>query len=140
MTFYYNDTWLGFLSEKFVQNALKRCLDECAGCRDNMNSALLHLHQQMSLLDKLRKYFEDIRGELLANTTELYTQFEKKLPHSDDLAKDKMIYLNVARHFLITSNAETLYYGRYITEGIDSYIAEAFTSDKQKKRKKSRDT
>ena len=140
MTFYYNDSWLGYLSEKFVRASLKHSQDNCPGCRDNMSSALLHLHHQMSLLEKLRKYFEEIRGDLLSNTTTLYTEFEKKLPHSDDLSKDKMIYLNVARHFLLTSNAETLYYGRYITDGLDSYIAEAFTNIQQKKKKKTRDT
>ena len=131
MTFYHNDTRLGFLSEKFVRDALKRCEEIVL---------VVHLHQQMSLLEKSRKHFEEIRGGMLADTTVLYTQFENKLPHSNDSSKDKMIYLNVARHFLLTSNAAVLYYGRFITEGIDSYIAEAFTNNQQKKKKKARDT
>ena len=65
-----------------------------------------------------------------------YSQFESKLPHSDDLAKDRNIYCSVARTFLITCTVETIYYGRCITEATDSYIAEAFQDSTIKPEKK----
>lgn len=135
MTFYYNDAWLGFLTETFIREAMTNCEQECPGCRDGMRSAVLHLHQQLSLLDKLRKYFEQIRGDLLTKILTFYSQFQMKLPHSDDLDKDKSIYCGVARSYLITCTAETIYYGRYVTEATDSFIAEAFEIPKPKKKR-----
>ena len=122
MTFYYNDSWLAFLSEAFVRESMSLCMKECSGCKDDMKSAILHLHHQMSLLDKLKLYFEKVRGEMLAKIPMFYLKFEKKLPHSEDLSKDRNIYCEVARSFLMTCTAETLYYGRYITELTDSLL------------------
>ena len=135
MTFYYNDSWLGFLTETFVRQSINMCQKDCPGCRDEMKSAILHLHHQLSLLDKIKKYFEEIRGNLLTNIPAQYSRFEKKVPHSDNLEKDKVIYCGIARSFLITSTPETLYYGRYISDEIDGYISEGF-SDKIIKNKK----
>ena len=136
MTFYYNDSWLGFLTEAFVQEALCICQKECPGCRDDMKSAILHLHHQLSLFEKLKRHFEQIRGDLLTKIPTFYSQFEMKLPHSDDLTKDKNIYCDVARTYLLTCTAETVYYGRYITDATDSYIAEAFGNCINKTKKK----
>ena len=136
MTFYYNDSWLGFLVETFVRESMSICQKECPGCKDNMKSSILHLHHQMSLLDKLKTYFERIRGDMLTKIPVYYSQFEKKLPHSEDLSKDKNIYCGVARTFLITCSAETVYYGRYISEETDSYIAEAFQTNPNKNKRK----
>ena len=72
---------------------------------------------------------------MLTKIPVLYSQFEKKVPHSDDLSKDENIYCGVARTFLVTCTAETVYYGRYITETTDSYIAEAFEVVKPKKKR-----
>ena len=85
MTFYYNDACLGLLTETIVREVLDICEKECPGCRDDMKSALLHLHHQLSLLDKLKKIFEQIRADLLSNIPKIYTQFQMKLPHSEDL-------------------------------------------------------
>lgn len=136
MTFYYNDSWLAFLSEAFVRESMSLCMKECSGCKDDMKSAILHLHHQMSLLDKLKLYFEKVRGEMLAKIPMFYLKFEKKLPHSEDLSKDRNIYCEVARSFLMTCTAETLYYGRYITELTDSYVAEAYQINDQKTKKR----
>ena len=133
MTFYYNDAWLGFLAENIVRKSMQKTESDCNGCRDGMRSVILHLHYQLSLLDKIKINFECIRAEMLKEIPAYYVTFEKKLPHSDDLVKDKNIYCGVARTFLVTCTAETIYYGRYITEENDSYIEEAFQNKKKKK-------
>ena len=136
MTFYYNDSWLGFLAETFIRESIRICEAECAGCKDDMKSAVLHLHQQLSLLEKLKKYFEQIRADMLSKLVTYYIKFEKKLPHSEELEKDKLIYVGVARTFLITCTPETIYFGRYISGETDSYIAEAFQDCTTKLKKK----
>ena len=129
---YYHDFWIGFLSEQIVRQAVEMALIKCSGCEGKMHSPLLHLHHQLSLLDKLRTYFEEIRGSLLPTIDALYEQFKNKLPHSDNLDKDKEIYINNGRFFLISLTSEALYYGRYLNETNDSYINEGFTVKKRK--------
>ena len=62
-----------------------------------------------------------------------YTVVENKLPHSDDKKKDKLIYLNIARNFLITASPDSIYFGRYLDESNDGFINDAFAKKKVKK-------
>ena len=62
-----------------------------------------------------------------------YAIFENKLPHSDDKKKDKLIYLNIARNFLLTATSDSIYFGRFLDETNDSFIDEAFIKKKGKK-------
>ena len=130
---YYNDFWIGFLAEQIARQAVEMSLIKCVGCQDNMHSPLLHSHHQLSLLDKLRRHFEEIRGSVLPTINALYEQFKNKLPHSDDPDKDMEIYLKNGRFFLISATADALYYGRYLTEMNDFYINEGFKSVKKRK-------
>lgn len=116
MSFFNNSDWVGFLAENIIQKCVAMVLAECSGCKDSMKSDLLHLHQQLSLLEKIQKHFEEARGEALAALQDLYKEIESKLPHSDDVNQDRIIYCNVGRLFLQTCSPETLYYGRYVNE------------------------
>ena len=131
MTFYHNDSWVAFLSEHIVQQSLKISKDNCPGCKDDMQSPLLHLHEQQSLLEKLRTSFDQVRGIVLFGIDIYYTKFESKLPHSSDKTKDKLIYCNLARTFLLTATPDSLYFGRYLSAENDSFIAEAFCKVKK---------
>ena len=130
---YYHDFWVGFLSEQIARQAVEMAIIKCPGCEDKMYSPLLHSHHQLSLLDKLRRYFEEIRGSILPTVEALYEQYKDKLPHSDDLDKDKEIHFKNGRFFLITATADALYYGRYLNEMNDSCINEGFISAKKRK-------
>lgn len=68
MTFYYNDAWIGYLTECVVRESIAQCKLECLGCKDNIGSAILHRHKQLSLLDKLKSNFERIPSQLPAIT------------------------------------------------------------------------
>ena len=128
MTFYNNDSWIGYLAEIAIR--------KCSGCRDNMKCDILHLHNQLSLLMKLQQYFEPIRADLLNSLSEIYNKVEMKLPHSDDRKKDMAIYCNIGRIFLITLSPEALYYGRYVNQLNDSFIAEVMQDSKKSDLKK----
>ena len=130
---YYNDFWIGFLAEHIARQAVEMSLIKCVGCQDKIHSPLLHTHHQLSLLDKLRCHFEEIRGSVLPTINALYEQFKGKLPHSDDLDKDTELYIQNGRFFLISATADVLYYGRYLSEMNDSYINEGFKSAKKRK-------
>ena len=136
MTFYNNDSWIGYLAEIAIRKCISSSIVECSGCRDNMKCAILHLHNQLSLLMKLQQYFEPIRADLLNSLSEIYNKVEMKLPHSDDRKKDMAIYCNIGRIFLITLSPEALYYGRYVNEMNDSFIAEVMQDSKKSDLKK----
>ena len=133
MTFYCNDNWIAYLCEQIIRQSSQKCISDCPGCNDKLYSPLLHLHEQLSLLDKVRKYFQEIRGSILHDMEFHYTVFENKLPHSDDKKKDKLIYLNIARNFVLTATPDSIYFGRFLDETNDSFIDEAFTKKKGKK-------
>ena len=136
MTFYNNDSWIGYLAEIAIRKCISSSIVECSGCRDNMKCDILHLHNQLSLLMKLQQYFEPIRADLLNSLSEIYSKVEMKLPHSDDRKKDMAIYCNIGRIFLITLSPEALYYGRYVNEMNDSFIAEVMQDSKKSDLKK----
>ena len=131
MTFYHNDSWIAFLCEHIVQQSLKLSKDNCPGCREDMQSAILHLHEQQSLLEKIRNSFDQVRGIVLLDIDTYYSKFEAKLPHSNDKKKDKIIYCNLARTFLLTTTPDSLYFGRYLSAENDSYIGESFCKVKK---------
>jgi hypothetical protein len=85
---------------------------------------------------KLQQYFEPIRADLLNSLSEIYSKVEMKLPHSNDRKKDMAIYCNIGRIFLITLSPEALYYGRYVNEMNDSFIAEVMQDSKKSDLKK----
>ena len=138
MTFYYNDGWLAYLADRVVQKCVDLSIKECPGCKDGKISPILHLHQQLSLLDKLANYFEQTRTQVLQDIEKLYTQISDKLPHSKDEKQDKIIYCNVGRNFMITCTAQSLYFGRYISDMNDSFIAEVAQKLKKPKVKTKR--
>ena len=111
MTFYHNNTWIAFLSEHIVQQSVKISIDDCPGCQDRLQSSILHLHEQQSLLDKIRNNFVQVRGIILLNIDSFYSKIESKLPHSNDRKKDKIVYCNLARSFLLTATPDSLYFG-----------------------------
>ena len=130
---YYHDFWIGFLSDQIIRQAVETSLLNCAGCRDGLKSPLLHLHQQLSLLDKIVTYFDEIRGSKISQIETLYDQFQVKLPHSSDLNADREIYVKNGRTFLLFATPQSLYHGRYVTEMNDMYINEGFLLAKKRK-------
>ena len=137
MTFYaHNSEWIGFLAENVIRKCVSKSLAECVGCKDKIKSDLLHLHHQLSLLEKLQHHFDSSRVEVLNSLPYLYKAIEAKLPHSEDKKKDMTIYCDLGRHFLISCSPEALYYGRYINELNDAFIDEVLAESKRSKLKK----
>ena len=129
---YFSDLWIGFLCEQIVRQTVQISKIRCPGCESKLKSPLLHQHEQQSLLEKMRIYFEEIRGSVLPAVTELYSQFKEKLPHSDDMKKDEESYVNAGRQFLSNITSDALYYGRFQNEFVDDLIDEGFRIKKKK--------
>ena len=132
---YYHDVWLGFLTGIFVKKCIEISVLKCPACKDKVKSPLLHLHCQKSLLQKMKTHFNEVQASLIPKLDQLFDTVRHKLPTSDNPTTDKQIYTNTARIFLNTANAETLYYGRYLSETNDCVIHELLNRKTTKKRK-----
>ena len=130
---YSSELWFAFLCECVIRQVLQTSLIRCPGCISGLKSAVLHLHEQQSLLDKMRIMYEEVRGSILPTLPQLYEQFSDQLAHSGDEKKDQECYVDSGRQFLIFMSADAIYFGRYLDEFVDGIIGEAF----QIKRKKS---
>lgn len=129
---YSTDLWFAFLCECVIRRVHQMSLLRCPGCESKLKSAILHLHEQQSLLDKMHHYYEEVRGNILPTLSQLYDQFKEQLSNSGDLEKDRQCYVDAGRQFLIFMTADAIYFGRYIDDLLDGIIYEAF----QIKRKK----
>lgn len=119
-----SNLWIGYLTSVVLQKTLALSLQRCAGCKAKLKSPLLHQHEQYSLLDKLHTYFNEVRGDLLANVNKLFDAVKERLPASDDESKDKENYTTHARFYLQNANPEIIYYGRFLTDDNDEVISE----------------
>ena len=96
---YYHDFWIGYLTEQMIRQVVEMALIKCSGCSDKMHSPMLHLHHQLSLLEKLKCYFDEVKGSILYSIEASYEQFEDKLPHSNGLNKAKNSMLTMVDSF-----------------------------------------
>ena len=124
------NVWLGILCDRLVKNAKTISEKECPGHK--FNSPLLHLCQQLSLYEKLAKYFEPAKGDLFKNLEREYTEIEDIVPHSENPEEDKKYYLEFGRNFLLSVTPDAVYFGRYVSEENDHVI----NIKKQRKAKK----
>ena len=129
---YFSDIWIAFLGEQIIRQTVQMSELRCPGCQSGLKSPILHQHHQHNLLEKLKLYFEEIRGSILPTIQELYNQFKDKLPHSDDAGKDAECYVNTGRQFLIMITSESLYWGRYQSSLLDSLVDEGFQIPRKK--------
>ena len=136
MTFFDNSEWIGYLAENIIRRCVSLAEINCSGCKDGMKCSILHLHHQLSLLDKIQSHFEAARGEVLNQLHNLYKDIQHKLPHSPDEKKDMTIYCNVGRVFLLTCSPQSIYFGRYVNDMNDSFLSEVLEECKGKGRGK----
>ena len=130
---YNHEVWIGFLCEQLVRQVVQMSILKCPGCEDKLISPLLHLHQQQSLLTKMMYHFEEVRGPMLTSIDSYYEQVSDLLPHSQNLEKDRVIYINTGRMWLLVATTEAVYYGRYVTDMNDTFINRAFKVKKAKR-------
>ena len=118
---YCSDLWIAYVANRVVDEAVKVSRRDCPGHKKAFNSALLHQCQQLSLHDKLAMRFNEIRSTVLRQLTTLYDELKDNLPSSENAEQDKTDAISIARQFLLTATADSVYYGRFITEDNDSY-------------------
>lgn len=112
---FYQELWVGYLTSIIIQKCIKLARERCPGCERKFKSALLHLHQQVSLEQKLDCYFEEVRGLLVSQIGFYFAEFEKKM--GEDCVEDfKKMYIQHGKSFLFLTNARAIYYGQYINE------------------------
>jgi hypothetical protein len=133
---YSSDLWFATLAAIIFHQSTKKCLEQCPGCSARLRNPVLHLCQQLSLLDKVKIHFDEIRGQLLSTIGMIYDSVNHKLPHSPDLNLDKEHYCNNAIVFLNTAHPDSIYWGRYLDENNDILIDNMTSCLPNQKRRK----
>jgi len=119
---YYSDIWVAYLSGSLIEKCVEITKDNCNGCKAGLKMSVLHLHDQLSLLQQIKSYLDEARGTLLTELSDVYSKVESKLPHSDNRAHDKEIYCNNGRFYLLNCTPESLFYASHIDHYNDCVI------------------
>ena len=136
---YSSELWYAILASVVFNECEKKSSEDCPGCKAKLKNPILHEHIQLSLLDKMRTNFNEVRGQILTSICSLYDSVSEKLPHSPDLVKDKEMYTNNAIVFLTSTHPDAMYWGRYLDENNDAIISQLL-AEKRPKRKAKRTT
>ena len=130
----YSFVWMSCISDSIIRDVLRRSRSNCAACQSGMSSPALHKHEILSLLEKIQEHFEETRLYMIGIIPKLYDQFQHLLPHSPDPAKDREMYHESARCFLLSATANSIFYGQYVTGVTDQITREAFKPVRRCKR------
>ena len=118
---YHNNSWRGYLANIIATKAWQMAKSQCLGCIRESKSLLLHSCQNKTLLEKMLKYFEAVRLNVLRNIDYHFEYFYPKLV-STDKDKDKKLYITSAEYFLTRTSPEFIFYGNYVIEELDEWI------------------
>jgi len=111
--------WKSFIVSEVVQRTLTLANEECTACKAGNYCALLHACKTTSLLRKMECFFESrIRPQLLLEMQAVLNQFESRYILMDRPCN----YIKVGHDFLVSADAHSLYYGRFITTFNDQPI------------------
>ena len=136
----FEEVWLGFLCDTVIRECVDIAKNNCAGCKANLSSPLLHEHEQASLFNKLEQHFEEARAKAIKVIPQLCERLSYHGNAGNPKINDQGHHIYNGRQFLTFANPSTIYYGRYIDNNIDERIKQHFDVPKTpvvKKRKKS---
>lgn len=114
-----NNIWLSYLSHVLINKCLQLVKQHCPACTNGLKSPVLHYHMQLGLLDKMKCYFEEIRGSMITDIVKCFECF-LNVYTIDDANENNYVF--IGQTFLLMSTAESVYYGRYITEETDGVL------------------
>ena len=127
------DVWFAYVVNHIMDRCRVICKEHCKGCQLKWKSAFLHQHEQLSLLEKVDLYLEQVRGNLLGVELEsLYRRFTKTEP----LSTPKEELLQQTTSIIHHATPRSLYYGRWMTVEHDIIFHNMFMKRKRNKRKK----
>ena len=106
------DVWFAYVVNHIMDRCRVICKEHCKGCQLKWKSAFLHQHEQLSLLEKVDLYLEQVRRNLLGVECEcLYRRFTKTEP----LSTPKEELLQQTQCIIRYATPWSLYYGRWMT-------------------------
>ena len=107
------DVWVAYVINNIMDNCKRLCKEHCKGCQLKWDSIFLHQHEQLSLLEKIEKYFDSVRGNLLGDELEgLFKHFAQNESISTYRKKEM---LEQTRILILYATPHSLFYGRWIT-------------------------
>lgn len=119
MSSHINNIWLSYLSHVLVNKCIQLAKQHCPACTEGFKSPILHYHMQLGLLQKIKCYFEEVRGPMITDIAKCFECFDKVCSVRD---ASEINYLFTGQTFLLMVTAESVYYGRYITNETDAVL------------------
>ena len=117
-----------------MQNCKRLSKEQCRGCQLKWKSAILHQHEQLSLLEKIERHLDSVRGDLLG--VELEGLFKRFTQSETISASRKKELLNQTKTLILYATPPSLYYGRWMTVEYEIAFRDMFA----KRRRERRDT
>ena len=130
------ETWFGYVIDDLITTCVNLSKERCEGCQLNLSSAILHTHEQATLLEKIDNFLSEARSNLLGYQLEgLFQKFSRY--HKE--AKLKAIRENLLqeiRTIISVATPQSLYFGRWITVERDNIFKDMIKKRKHAKVKK----
>lgn len=127
------ETWFGYVIDDLITTCVNLSKERCEGCQLNLSSAILHTHEQATLLEKIENFLSEARSNLLGYQLEgLFQKFSRY--HKE--AKLKAIRENLLqeiRTIISVATPQSLYFGRWITVERDNIFKDMIKKRKHAK-------
>ena len=123
--------WFAYVVNRIMENCKLLCKEQCRGCQQNWKSAFLHQHEQLSLLEKIEKYLDPVRGNFLG--VELDDLFVNFTQNENITTARKKELIDQTRSIILNATPQSLYYGRWMTVEYELIFRDMFVIRRQKR-------
>ena len=137
MTFSFTkEVWFAYVINNVMIKCKNICEERCQACKSKYKSPILHDHEQMSLLQKIECYLDEVRGNLLGN--ELENMFKKLSWYEKSIKPDKTELIDQIKNILLHATPQSLYYGRWYTVEHEVFLRDLFSKPTTIRKRKSK--
>ena len=126
------DVWFAYVINHIIENCKNVSTEQCKGCQLKWKSAILHQHEQLSLLEKIIKHLDSVRGNLLG--IELEGLFKHFAQGGTISASRKKELLNQTKTLILCATPQSLYYGRWMSDEYEIIFQDMFARRRRKRR------
>ena len=128
------ETWFGYVIDHLITTCVDLSKERCEGCQLNLSAAILHTHEQATLLEKIDNFLSEARSNLLGYQLEgLFQKFSRYYKEAKAI-REKL--LQEIRTIISVATPQSLYFGRWITVERDNIFKDMIKKRKHAKVKK----
>ena len=130
------EVWYAYVINNVIIKCKNICADRCQACQSKYKSPVLHDHEQLSLLQKIECFLDEVRGDVLGS--ELDNMFKKLSHYEKSIKPNKSELIEQVRNILLHATAASLYYGRWYTLEHEVFLRDLFSKPSTMRKMKSK--